>query len=436
MTKTKIKSMTSRRFLFTGAPLGKIKLLIPMICCATLGADAAKAGTTGKLDPTFGRGGKVVVLQNQIIPGPEIAKLQPDGRIVVAADFDTFGVVRFLANGGLDSSFGTAGVVLDPGNGNGEAEDLAIQPDGKIILVGSGSDAQNQTFVALARFNPDGSLDTTFGAGGNVVTPSQPLSADEANVVLLQPDGKILIGGTSVKETEHPPPPVAMVQRYNADGSLDASFGNGGVLLLQDGNISALALQTDGKILLNIQNIQPVLIERLLPNGTIDPSQVPGTIATTAHTGPGTFQPDGRFVFASPVQDSHDTTDFTDVQTVRFTGDSAVDPSFASPFVEFGQAKDELGENLGSIALQADGKVIVGGVGVGPQFFPEFSLVRLNTNGSLDQLFGRSGLVNTAFSSKEGGVILTSLVVQPDGKILAVGYSLTSQGIALARYLP
>ncbi|MBA3963551.1 MAG: hypothetical protein H0X40_16850, partial [Chthoniobacterales bacterium] len=181
---TFIKSMTSRRFLFSGALPGKIKLILPMICCAALGAHAAKAGTAGTLDPTFGRGGKVVVLQNSIIPGPEIAKLQPDGRIVVAASFDTFGVVRFLSNGRLDSSFGTAGVVLDPGptNANREAEDLAIQPDGKIILVGSGqsSDAR-QNFVALARFNPDGSLDTTFGTGGNVLTPAQPLSADTAN---------------------------------------------------------------------------------------------------------------------------------------------------------------------------------------------------------------------------------------------------------------
>ncbi|MBA3833346.1 MAG: hypothetical protein H0X34_15940 [Chthoniobacterales bacterium] len=72
MTKNKIKSMTSCRFLFRGALPGKIKLIIPMICCATLGAEAATSGT---LDPTFGRGGKVVVLENTIIPGPETAKL-------------------------------------------------------------------------------------------------------------------------------------------------------------------------------------------------------------------------------------------------------------------------------------------------------------------------------------------------------------------------
>ncbi len=341
-----------------------------------------------------------------------------------------------LANGQLDSSFGTAGVVLDPGPGNQEAEDLAIQPDGKIILIGSGSDAENQAFVALARFNPDGSLDTTFGTGGNVATFSPPNTGAAVYVVLLQPDGKIVLGGLFGKEGRRPPPAMAMVQRYNADGSLDASFGSGGIVLLQDGVIKALALQTDGKILVNIESLQPVLIERLLPDGTIDPSQVPGTIATTAHTGPGTIQPDGRFVLASPVLDKHDNDILTDVQTVRFTGDGAVDPSFASPFVEISPATDSSFRPLGAIALQADGKVIVGGVGVSPQSFAEFSLVRLNTNGIPDPLFGRAGRVDTALSPKDGGVALVSLLVQPDGKILALGYLDPLQGIALARYLP
>ena len=217
---------------------------------------AAAFAQSGTLDPTFGVGGRVSVLKNQIVPpgdgspGTANAALQADGRIVVAVSFDTFGVVRFLPNGQLDPSFGTAGVVRDPGrspNFNRAPQDLAIQSDGKIVVVGSAEsiDAEHN-FVALARFTPDGSLDATFGAGGNVHTPARQLSADTANVVLLQPDGKIVIGGTSVEQTEHPLPPRAILQRYNPNGSLDASFGQGGkiVFSLPNGDITALALQT------------------------------------------------------------------------------------------------------------------------------------------------------------------------------------------------
>ena len=123
---------------------------------------------------------------------------------------------------------------------------------------------------------------------------------------------------------------------------------------------------------------------------------------------------------------------FTDEQTVRFTGNGALDPSFARPILELNQSYPA----GNGIALQADGKVIVGGVGVAPSGFAEFSLVRLNTNGSLDQGFGRSGRVDTAFNSKEGGALPVSLVVQPDGRIVAVGVTGLDEALALARYLP
>src|SRR5450755_253614 len=119
------------------------------------------------------------------------------------------------------------------------------------------------------------------------------------DVVFLKPDGKIVIGGTSQLLTEFPPPPQAILLRYNTDGSLDTGFGNGGKVLLAPpfSNITALALQTDGKILTNVGS--PFV--RVLPNGAIAPSQVPGTIMETAHTGPGTFQPDGRYVLTGSV---------------------------------------------------------------------------------------------------------------------------------------
>lgn len=421
-------------------------------------AQATAPAAAGTLDPTFGNGGKVLAAPS--ITGPVNVKLQADAKIVVVAAIDgtkshaarlSFGVLRFLENGQPDAGFGAGGVVRDAVFSRyvNAPRDLLIQPDGKILVVGGASELNGSIDpVALARFNRDGSLDATFGAGGNVAIGGHDFKAQSASVVLLQPDGKIVIGGTSQMQTEHPPPPQAILMRFSPDGSLDASFGKGGkVRSLPSGNITALALQTDGKILTNVGT--PFV--RVLANGAIDPGHAAGKIAATAHTGPGAFQPDGRFVLTGSAPGETDGD--IDVRTARFKEGGGVDRSFASPVFDYGKEALCCGEDTGAAITFQEGKVIVGGVA--PYHvhvsticcdYTQFGVARLGADGALDQGFGASGRVTTPFSPKvTNGTKATGLAVQPDGKIVAVGLALTlvaqpefpdTGRIALTRYLP
>jgi uncharacterized delta-60 repeat protein len=216
-----------------------------------LALSASILAAPGDLDLSFGKGG-IVFTGSGNNPSLDIAQemaIQPDGKIVVVGDgalsgntsWD-FAVARYNTDGSLDTSFGGTGIVITPvSNSNDSAYSVAIQADGKIIVIGNGGG--NWTVV---RYNPNGSLDTSFGGTGIVITV---LSAFEnyAYSVAVQLDGKIVVVGTS----DNPGTYDFAVVRYNADGSLDASFGNGGIVFTQTGGSSAaysVAIRADGKI--------------------------------------------------------------------------------------------------------------------------------------------------------------------------------------------
>src|SRR5262249_4024029 len=146
------------------------------------------------------------------------------------------------SDGSLDSSFGSGGEVTTSFKGQAIATAEAIQNDGKIVLVGETQGANGDDF-ALARYNPDGSLDTTFGTGGKVTTDFA--GADDAFSVAIQSDGKIVVAGSSQQNTGED----FALARYNSDGTLDTSFGAGGeVLTAIAGGANGVAIQADGKI--------------------------------------------------------------------------------------------------------------------------------------------------------------------------------------------
>src|SRR5438105_6814395 len=191
-----------------------------------------RADGPGSLDPTFGIGGKVTTNVNP----NEVTNVapQPDGNIVVVAalaDFkiasQVFGVLRYLSDGTLDPNFGTGGVVRTAvTTGYNHPYSVAIQPDGKIVVAGSAGIPSNSTDeIAVVRYNSNGTLDQSFGEGGKVTTVLFGFR-DVANVVLLQPDGKILIGGLAVECFGSACPHDTAVVRYNPDGSLDGTFGS------------------------------------------------------------------------------------------------------------------------------------------------------------------------------------------------------------------
>ena len=199
----------------------------------------ARISPEGVQDSSFGGGSGVSYAD--FFGGDDVGRavaVQPDGKIVVvgvagpgsAGGF--IGVARFNSNGGLDSSFNGGGMATVQGSG----EALAIQPDGKVVVAGtSGGD-----FI-IARFNENGSLDSGFGSGGRAfIDFGAPL--DVANDLALQPDGKILVAGSG---------PQFDVARLQPNGALDSTFGNGGKaqVAFDDGpEADALALQPDGNI--------------------------------------------------------------------------------------------------------------------------------------------------------------------------------------------
>ena len=205
----------------------------------------------GSLDASFGSGGKVVTYGFAGEGGPRAVTVQSDGKIVVAGykrdnswDFLT---VRYNTNGTLDNSFGTGGKVETSLADNlFGADAVVIQSDGKIIAAGNGSDGTSQGF-ALTRYQTDGSLDISFGTGGKVVTPFDNRSY--AYAVAVQSDGKIIAAGSTDSG-------IALA-RYNTNSSLDTTFGTSGkvVTTFPDGEgAKSVAIQSDGKIVVLASN--------------------------------------------------------------------------------------------------------------------------------------------------------------------------------------
>jgi len=216
----------------------------PQLCSVTHGAgtvaaaavtDIVVACTTpapnGSLDPSFGSGGMVATSIAFLAPSAAARMgmaLQADGRILLVGGLK---LARFNSDGTLDASFGSAGVATVPFNGSqfDYAQGVAVQADGRIVVVGTmsvgGTTPDKQEF-ALARFNADGSLDTSFGSAGRITTDFNG-NQDVARRIIVLADGKLLVAGSSALVAPSIAETRFAVARYNADGSLDAVFASG-----------------------------------------------------------------------------------------------------------------------------------------------------------------------------------------------------------------
>lgn len=346
----------------------------------------ARYGPSGQLDGRFGAKGRVTTSIGSRDASAQAVALQPDGKIIAAgasaagaADVE-FALVRYRPDGTRDASFGSDGrVTTSFGATVDTVEAIALQPDGKVVAAGStGSPQQRNQDFAVARYEPNGSLDPTFGSDGKVTT-GFPSAADFAGAVALQPDGKIIVAGATLAGFRSA---FALV-RYNADGSLDEGFGDGGRVATSFAETSdfgnAVAVQPTGKIVV------------------------------------------AGYAFAS----FH-----SDFALARYKADGTLDSSFGAggKVTTFLGAGDSL---AWALALQPDGKIVAGGSG-----HPgSFALARYRDDGSLDQGFGSGGKVTTAVGPREEGMI-NALALQPDGKLVAAGWTTTCTNgdFALARY--
>jgi uncharacterized delta-60 repeat protein/uncharacterized repeat protein (TIGR01451 family) len=342
----------------------------------------ARYNADGSLDTTFDGDGKVTT----DFAGLDIVwavAIQGDGKIVaagVSGAYD-FALARYNANGSLDTTFdGDGKVTTDFAGSSDFAFAVAIQGDGKIVAAGAAGDVVSGTNdFALARYNANGSLDTTFDGDGKVTTAFAG-GHDQANAVAIQGDGKVLAGGRAVVSGTND----FALARYNADGSLDTTFsGDGKVTTDLAGGVdeaNAVALQGDGKIvaagLANVSGAFDFGLARYNADGSLDI----------------TFDGDGKV-----------TTDLAGGTDQAFT-----------------------------VAIQG-GKIVVTGGGV-VSGGEDFALARYNSDGTLDTTFSGDGRVNTDFGSANEQA--RGVALQGDGKIVVAGFAFVSgaNDFALARY--
>src|SRR5437762_3402075 len=258
---------------------------------ATLMASATSSAAPGSLDTTFGTGGKVTTSFSGSADMNALV-VQPDGKLVAAgwdASQSAFGLARYNTNGSLDSTFGTGGTVSTPiGVDTYGASALVLQSDGKLVAAGNAwKDTVDADFAAI-RYNANGSLDTTFGTGGEVTTPIGT-GANGVSALVRQPDGKLVAAGyASVSGTYD----LALV-RYNTDGSLDSTFGTGGKVTTPVGSagdyVNALVFKSDGKLVAagNTEaSTRDFVVVRYNATGTLDTTfGTGGKVITAVGTG-------------------------------------------------------------------------------------------------------------------------------------------------------
>jgi uncharacterized delta-60 repeat protein len=408
--------MSAPRFVRSGAAV-VAALFIGVIFSA--GAQAAP----GDLDLTFSGDGK----QKTDFGKSDFANgvaLQADGKIVVVGSGgagDNFALARYNPNGSLDPSFSGDGKQTTDFGGFDAANGVAIQADGKIVVVGRGGTGGN---FALARYNPNGSLDPSFSGDGKQTTDFE--GSDRANGVALQANGKIVAVGRGRGDFA--------LARYNPNGPLDPSFSGDGRQTTDFGGSdegSGLALQADGKIVgVGAAGAGgDVALARYNPNGSLDPSFSGDGKQTTDFGGPDAaygvaVQADGKIVAAGGGGTGGDFA------LARYNPNGSLDPSLSGD----GRQTTDFGgsDRASGLALQADGKIVVVGNG---DIDDDVALARYNPNGPLDPSFSGDGRQTTDFGGPDAA---HAVALQANGKIVAVGHGLDSdgtQGFALARYL-
>ena len=352
--------------------------------------------------------------------------------------------IALAAPGDLDTTFsGDGKVTTDIGGGREDSiREIALQANGKIVVVGWRNDPVRANDFAVARYNPNGSLDTTFSGDGKLLTNFG--AVDMAEDVAIQPDGKIVVGGMRCLEGSFPDLQCDVaIARYNANGALDTTFSGDGKVITDFGGLSngfwgGLAIQTDGKIVMSgwIWNgvHSDFVVYRYNPNGALDPTfSGDGRARVNFGAGPVDWandlalQANGKILVSGFACDnlSFENCDFA---IARLNTNGALDTTFSvdgKQLINFGA-----NDFSDSIAVQANGRIILSGsknsVSSG-----SFALARLNSNGNLDTSFSTNGKVVTSFGSgvSSGG---SDVRVQSDGKIVAMGAA--DGDFALVRY--
>jgi uncharacterized delta-60 repeat protein len=416
------------------------RILIPLILLAAINTTSAQV-----LDNTFGTNG-LVVTTPQIGEAIALAR-QADGKIVTAgrvignATYQ-FEIIRYNNNGSLDNGFGINGIVITQVSFLSTATAIAIQPDGKIVAAGTyhTGDFANIYHMVVARYNADGSIDSTFGTNG--LAMPEPGFSEEINDMVLQPDGKIIVAG-AITDNMSTGAESFMLARFNSNGSLDTGFGTSGVTTTSV-NISSeivdIALLPNGKIIAagreSLYDDPPVpdhtnfAIARYTTQGILDNTfGTNGIVVTDVATGAPDIlqsmivQSDGKIVAAGSSGNNHCLE--------RYQNDGSLDNTFGTS----GKVIRPGPPVVLHLAQRNNGKLITACTMLDMVISADFMLNGYLQNGTIDAGFGLNGTVLTNFPTAipEGANDLSNCVlVEPNGKIVVAGSS--DMNVALARY--
>ena len=366
--------------------------------------------------------------------------LQADGKLVAVGFFygggsNSFALARYGTDGKLDTGFGIGGKVLTTNfgassgyAGQAEAKAVALQVDGKIVVAG---DAYTND-IALARYNPDGSLDATFGNGGKVVT-DWGAASELAFAVGIQSTGKIIVGGyTDTKGTFD-----FVMTRYNSDGTVDSTFGVNGTVYtdftVSDDRIEALKVIAGDKIVAVGRSNYNIAVAQYTAGGVLDTQFGTGGKVTTDLGGyywemarAVSIDANRKIVVAGQAGPNGD------IAVLRYTSSGSLDSKFGSG----GKVLTNLGNSNdqgAAVGIDSTGKIVVAGYVGGSS---GFEVLRYTSNGALDNTFGSAGRVTTRIGSNAYEQA-AALVIQGNGQIIVggnAGSSITQDNFALARY--
>jgi len=374
--------------------------------------------------------------------------IQADAKIVVSSGIengtdDDVVVLRYNDNGTLDETFGTNGAATyDGGKGDDCGRLVAIQPDGRIVLTGYTYNGTSYDILTM-RYNTDGTPDSSFGTNG-VVTYDSGNKEDKGRAVAVQMDGKIVvIARSSVAKTS-----VAMILRYNGDGTLDNTFGSNGVVTYEGGygndGFRGVSIQTDGKIIVSGYTgtntgfdvlTFDVLTARYNSDGSLDTTFGTGGVAIHdgGHGDDGArgvvIQPDGKIVVSGGQYNGTDL----DILVLRYNINGTPDDTFGANGVvtyDSGNGND-LGRRL---AIQRGSKIVVTGRSRNGTDY-DVLVLRYNADGGLDNTFGVNGVVT--FDIGKGNDYGEGVVIQADARIVISGgsYNGTDYDVLVFRLL-
>ena len=439
------------RFLTVGIAAGLAVLMIGAIRRVpdpiAGGSGGGAKGRSGALDTSFAGDGTLMTFIPPVLAPPDYntdipyaVAIDGDGGVLVAGFGTThqFALERFSADGTLDTAFGTDGLATFPSQAYGQATCMVVQPDGRILVAG-GLDA----YSALARFMPDGSLDPGFGQGG-VVLQAQPRGG-ATNIALL-PDGRIVLGGGGVGYTLS----LARYESNGLPDNTFGTNGVVDTGLLASGRID-MARQADGRfVFVYFAGIAAgTQMIRLDSDGSPDAGFGTGGVVSLPVFGQAVVvRPDGMILVGGASYNVVDgfppSIELLDFQVAGFNPDGSRDASFGGEGLGLVTPSLHGRSAIQALALDAQGRLVAAGSVSRNSGASDFALARYAPDGRLDLSFGKSG---TTTADVDGLHLdeptARAMAVQPDGRLVVVGEvtidqpgPLDSFAWGLARFLP